>query len=88
MTTKKLISLGFVCGSLLLIVALILSLLSIGSSLIAVIIVLVGLGLVTITIASAMVLYMKEVHHQSNAPLDPNSGAILDILLAIFLGLP
>ncbi len=88
MSKKKLISIGFVCGSFLLIAALVLSLLSIGSSLIAIILVLVGLGLVTVTIASAMVLFMAETHHSSNTPVDPNSGAIIDILLAIFLGLP
>jgi hypothetical protein len=85
---KKLISLGFVCGSLLLIAALILSLLSIGSSLFAIILVLVGLGLVALTVATAMVIVMKETHKQSNASLDPNSGMILDVLLALFLGLP
>ena len=88
MTKKKLISCGFVCGSLLLIAALVLSLLGTGSSLLAIILVLVGLGLVTVTIASAMVLFMAESHRTSTAPVDPNSGAVLDILLAIFLGLP
>jgi hypothetical protein len=85
---KKLISLGFVCGSLLLIAALILSLLSIGSSLLAIILVLISLGLVTVTVATAMVIVMKETHKQSSAPLDPNSGAMLDVLLALFMGLP
>ncbi len=88
MTKKKLISLGFVSGSVLLIVALLLSLFGIGSSLMAIILVLVGLGLVTVTIASAMVLFMAETHKKSSTVPDPNSGAVLDILLAIFLGLP